>query len=79
MIRMLVAAALAVGVPMIVLAVCYAVSRIPLVQRKFCLDDNDSLVTKVFVGFIAIIIYIIVPVALLFLFISLCVMFYGFL
>ena len=77
MIRVLAAAALAVGVPMIVLVVCYAVSRIPLVQRKFCLDDNDSLVMKVFVGFIAIIIYIIGPVALLFLFISLFVMFYS--
>lgn len=77
MIRMLAAAALAVGLPMIVLVVCYAVSRIPLVRRWFDVDDTDPLVMKVCVGFLAIAICIIIPVVLLFMFMSLFIVFYG--
>ena len=60
MMKILTAAALTIGSPLILLAVCYAVSYIPIVKQKFDVGCNDSFFMKVSSGFLAIAICIII-------------------
>ena len=77
MLRIFTAAALTIGVPLMVFMACYAVSYIPFVKRGFDLDENDSLFTRVCVGFVVIVICIVFPIAILFVLLVLFVAFYG--
>ena len=77
MLRIFAAAALTIIGPLILIAVCYAVSYIPFVKRMLYVDENESLITRVIDGFIAIVICIVAPVSVLFLLLLLFVAFYG--
>ena len=77
MLKTLIAVALTIIGPLILLAACYAASYIPYVKRKLEVDDNDSLLMKVCAGYLAIATCTVVPMAVLFLSIVLFNVIYG--
>lgn len=77
MMKIFVSAALTVVVPVIMMAVCYAVSCIPPVKRMLDVDENDTLFIRIAIGFTVITTCILGPVLILILLLSLFVMFYN--
>lgn len=77
MLKILIAAALTVGVPIALLMACYFVAKIPFVERCFDVDKNDPFIDRVSAGFTAIAVFILAPVSGLILLLSLFVAFYN--
>ena len=77
MLKVFIAAALTIVVPMIMMAVGYAVSCIPPVKRMLDVDDDDSIFIRACEGFAVITICILGLVFILILLIALFVMFYN--
>ena len=77
MIKILSALALTIVVPLALLAACYFVAKIPLVQRYFDIDDDDALLIRVGAGLVVILSFIICPICILVVFAGLFNAFYG--
>ena len=77
MIKILAALALTIGGPAILIALCWLVSRIRVVERLFGIKSDDSFFERVYGGFNILVLFILVPVTIAVLLIKIFLTVYG--